>query len=63
MAHVWNGLTAVRTGKIAYQEVFGLPFWEDLDPHPDISASFDALIGPEGHGPPDPEILLSEGEA
>ena len=38
--------------------VFGLPFWEDLDAHPDVAASFDALMGPAGHGAPDPEVLL-----
>ena len=39
--------------------VFGLPFWEDLQAHPDIAASFDALMGPPGHGTPDPEVLLT----
>jgi|SRR5215207_342862 len=62
MAHVWSGLLgALRTGRIPYQEVFGLPFWQDLDAHPDIAASFDELMGPPGHGAPDPEILLAEG--
>ena len=64
MAHVWNGLLpAVRTGKVAYEDVFGLPFWADLDAHPDIAASFDALMGPAGHGAPDPEVLPAEGWA
>src|SRR5215212_4338465 len=55
MAHAWGTLlTAVRTGAPAYQETFGLPFWEDLDAHPDIAADFDELIGPAGHGTPDP---------
>ena len=58
MAHAWGSLlTAVRTGTPAYHEVFGRPFWEDLQAHPDIAASFDALMGPEGHGPPDPDVL------
>lgn len=60
MAHAWGTLlTAVRTGKPAYHERFGLPFWEDLEAHPDIGASFDELMGPAGHGIPDPEVLLA----
>jgi hypothetical protein len=60
MAHVWDSLPeAVRTGKPAYAQVFGLPFWNDLEAHPDIAASFDALMGPAGHGFPDPDILLA----
>lgn len=60
IAHAWGTLlTAVRTGKSAYHERFGLPFWEDLQAHPDIAASFDALMGPAGHGIPDPEVLLA----
>ena len=59
IAGAWGTLlTAVRTGKPAYHERFGLPFWEDLQAHPDIAASFDALMGPAGHGIPDPEVLL-----
>jgi 2,7-dihydroxy-5-methyl-1-naphthoate 7-O-methyltransferase len=62
MAHAWSTLlTAVRTGAPAYHELFGLPFWEDLDAHPDVAASFDVLMGPEGHGAPDPEVLVSGG--
>lgn len=62
MAYAWGSLlTAVRTGSPAYHEIFGLPFWEDLDAHPDIAASFDALMGPLGHGTPDPEILVTVG--
>ncbi len=60
IAHAWGTLlTAVRTGKPAYHERFGLPFWEDLQAHPDIAASFDALMGLAGHGIPDPEVLLT----
>jgi hypothetical protein len=40
--------TAVRTGAPANHTVFGLPFWEDLQAHPDVAASFDALMGPLG---------------
>ncbi len=59
MAQAWGTLlSAVRTGKPAYHEALGRPFWEDLDAHPAISASFDALMGPPGHGVPDPEVLL-----
>jgi len=59
MADAWSSLLiAVRTGRPAYREVFGAPFWEDLDAHPDVAASFDALMGPLGHGVPDPEVLL-----
>jgi SAM-dependent methyltransferase len=59
MAHSWSTLlTYVRTGRPAYHEVFGLPFWEDLDAHPDVAASFDALMGPIGHGTPDQEVLI-----
>ena len=60
MAYAWGSLlSAVRTGKPAYHEVFGRPFWDDLDAHPAIAASFDALMGPSGHGTPDPEVLVS----
>ena len=58
MAHAWGTLlSAVRTGRPAYHEAFGRGFWDDLDAHPDVAASFDALMGPAGHGPPDPDIL------
>jgi SAM-dependent methyltransferase len=61
MAYAWGSLlTAVRTGAPAYHTVFGRPFWEDLQVHPEISASFDALMGP-GHGRPDPELLITGG--
>ena len=60
MAHAWGTmLKAVRTGTPAYHEVFGRPFWEDLEAHPDVAASFDALMGPAGHGAPDPEVLVA----
>ncbi len=62
MAHAWGSLlTAVRTGAPAYHTVFGRPFWEDLQAHPDVAASFDALMGPSGHGIPDAEVLVSGG--
>src|SRR5436190_1168786 len=51
-------LQAVRTGRPAYHEVFGRPFWEDLEANPPIAAAFDTLMGPAGHGIPDPDVLL-----
>ena len=62
MAYAWGSLlAAVRTGDPAYHTVFGRPFWEDLQAHPDVAASFDALMGPAGHGTPDPEVLVTGG--
>ncbi len=62
MAYAWGTLlNYVRRGVPAYHEVFGLPFWEDLDAHPQVAASFDALIGPAGHGTPDPEFQVRGG--
>ncbi len=62
MAHAWGTLlTYVRTGKSGYSEVFGLPFWEDLDAHPEVAASFDALIGPAGHGTPNLNFNITGG--
>jgi len=59
MAHAWGTLlSAVRTGRPAYHEAFGRGFWEDLDAHADIAASFDALMGAAGHGAPDPHVLV-----
>src|SRR4051812_43973917 len=50
MAFAWGTLlTCVRTGRPGYSDLFGRPFWEDLDAHPAIGASFDALIGHVGH--------------
>jgi hypothetical protein len=59
MAHAWGTLlTAVRRGRPAYHEIFGRAFWDDLEAHPDIAASFDELMGVAGHGVPDPEVLV-----
>jgi SAM-dependent methyltransferase len=59
MAHAWGTLlSAVRTGKPAYHEVFGRGFWEDLESHPEIATDFDALMGAAGHGTPDPHVLV-----
>jgi hypothetical protein len=62
LAYAWGTLlTYVRTGRPAYHQIFGMPFWEDLDANPNIAASFDALIGPAGHGDPSPEFQISGG--
>jgi SAM-dependent methyltransferase len=62
MAGAWSTLLSyVRTGRPAYQEVFGLPFWEDLAAHPDVAESFDALMGPAGHGTPDASFEITGG--
>jgi SAM-dependent methyltransferase len=59
MAHVWATLLpAVRTGKCAYSEAFGRTFWQELDANPAMGAAFDELLGPAGHGAPDPEVLV-----
>ena len=62
MAYAWGTLHAyVQTGAPAYEQVFGLPFWEDLEAHPKVAASFDALIGPAGHGHLDPDFQIQGG--
>jgi hypothetical protein len=62
MAYAWGTLLPyVKTGAPAYQQVFGLPFWEDLEAHPQVAASFDALIGPAGHGLPNPDFHIRGG--
>jgi hypothetical protein len=50
-------LEAVQSAATPGEQV-GRAFWEDLDAHPDIAASFDALMGPAGHGVPDPHVLV-----
>lgn len=61
MADAWGTLLqAVRTGGPAYHERFGRPYWEDLAAHPDIAAQFDELMGPTGHGAPDPDVLVGD---
>ena len=62
MAGVWGALLGyVRTGTPHYEEVFGLPFWADLAAHPEVAASFDALMGTAGHGTPDPDLVITGG--
>lgn len=59
MAHAWSRmLDVVRTGRPAYHEIFGRPWWDDLEANPKIGEEFDALMGPAGHGYPDPQVLL-----
>jgi 2,7-dihydroxy-5-methyl-1-naphthoate 7-O-methyltransferase len=61
-AGAWSTLLKyVQTGQAAYQDVFGLPFWNDLNAHPEIGASFDAMIGPAGHGQPNAEFEITGG--
>jgi hypothetical protein len=63
MVYPWSTLLkAVRTGRSAYADVFGRSFWEDLETHPEIAAEFDAIMGPAGHGAPDPEVLIDPSE-
>lgn len=40
-------LHTVRTGKPAWEKVFGAPFWQDLAANPAVAASFDATMGAE----------------
>jgi len=59
LAYAWGTLpTYVRTGAPGYHELFGMGFWDDLAAHPEVGASFDALMGPEGHGSADPDLLV-----
>lgn len=61
-AHAWGTLLAyTRTGRPAYHELFGQPFWEDLASHPQIAADFDAFMGIVGHGVPDAQFQVSGG--
>lgn len=62
MAHAWTTLLEwTRTGQPAYAARFGLPFWEDLAANPWLAASFDAMIGPQGHGPANPNFTVTGG--
>ena len=62
MAYAWSTLPKyVKTGRPAYADVFGLPFWEDLAANPDVAASFDELMGMAGHGTPDARFELASG--
>lgn len=62
MAQTWGTLlTYVQTGEPAYANIFGMPFWDDLEAHPKVKASFDALMGPAGHGMPNPDFDITGG--
>ncbi len=62
MAHAWSTLLSyTRTGNSAYPQLFGRPFFADLEAHPKIAADFDALIGPAGHGFPSPNFEITGG--
>jgi hypothetical protein len=53
----WSTLPeVVRTGRPAYEQMYGLPFWEDIAAHPELGAEFDAMMG-EGHHVADPDVL------
>ena len=59
MAYSWSTLlSAVRSGRPAYREVFGRSFWDDLEANSQVAESFDTLMGVVGHGVPDPEVLI-----
>jgi hypothetical protein len=62
MSGAWATLPEfLRTGRPAYDQAFGMPFWDDLAAHSDVGASFDALMGPLGHGSFDPDLPLRRG--
>lgn len=45
MDRAWPGLLeTVRSGKTSYEHVFGLSLWDDLVAHPEVAASFNALM-------------------
>jgi hypothetical protein len=58
-AGAWETIPAyVRTGRPAYADKFGRPFWDDLAAHEALATEFDDLIGPGGHATPDPDFGL-----
>jgi hypothetical protein len=62
MTEIWSTLPAfVRTGEPAYQARFGRTFWEDLAADPELRSTFDALMGPAGHGAPDARFEVTGG--
>jgi hypothetical protein len=62
-AEIWSTLLSyTRTGKSAYAEIYGRPFWADLAADPELASSFDALLKhPPGHGVPDSDLDISGG--
>ena len=62
MSHAWGTLLQyTRTGKSAYQDIYGLPFWDDLEAHPAIAQEFDDLMGLVGHGVPNARFEIEGG--
>ena len=62
MARSWSGLlTAVGLGPPRITRCSAVPSRDDLRAHPDIAASFDALMGPPGHGIPDANLQITGG--
>jgi SAM-dependent methyltransferase len=62
LAYAWGTLlSAVRSGRSAYHEAFGLPFWDDLEAHPEIAASVeDSLRSRTQAQRPDLEVLAND---
>ncbi len=61
-ARAWSTLARyVKTGKPSYEEEIWQSFWDDLDSHAILREGFDAMMGPDGHGMPNPEFQLSGG--
>lgn len=61
MALVWGTLLGyLRTGQPGYAEMFGRPFWEDLEAHPAVATSFDAFMA-AAHGRPEQVPPISGG--
>ena len=61
-AYAWGTLLKlVRTGRPAYEDVFKYSFWDDLKAHPQLAQDFDRIIGPEGHGTPEPSFNITGG--
>ena len=62
LSGAWRGLLPyVRTGRCAYPDLYGADWWKDLAAHPVLSADFDAMMGPAGHGVPPGDLPLSIG--
>ncbi|WBC07592.1 methyltransferase [Micromonospora sp. WMMA1947] len=60
-AAAWSGLLAtVRTGRPGYETVFGRSFWEDLEAHPEIAESYDAMMGHRAGDASDPAVLVDD---
>jgi 2,7-dihydroxy-5-methyl-1-naphthoate 7-O-methyltransferase len=61
-AKIWTTLLEyTKTGESVYHELYGLPFYEDLKANPELSKNFDELIGPLGHGKPNPNFNVTSG--